>query len=249
MNYPHTNNGVELSRQPVTDRPLHEDEEKKGNLFGDEQYLQVPPTLACAIGLNEAIVFQYLHWQTMNPKSGKVIDGHKWVWNTYSEWQKDHFPWWSIDTIKRIFQSLEARGFVESIQPEGGKSRIKYYRTNKAALKNLTYERYQQGNLPSSSSGQNASIHDEGKMPPSYSTVITQKLHSNGKSRKPSAYFQTTKKDGKPKKNQKNNHVAAIHLEKKIEVSIDEIMDKICSKILPELDERDEYPIDEESDY
>lgn len=184
---PHTTE-VGEARQPTSSKyPSHEDEEKKGNIFAEEPFLQIPPTLACVIGLNEAIVFQYLHWLLKTPNSGKVIDGHKWIWNTYEAWQKDHFPWWSIDTIKRIFQSLETRGAVISIQPEKGKSRIKYYRTDKGALKHLTYERCKNRKNIDEPSGQDAPMmkgascidHNQGKLPSSYNAVITQKKRSN----------------------------------------------------------------------
>lgn len=73
-------------------------------LLINEEPLQLLPGLAKAIGLNEAIVLQQIHYW-LN-KSDKKYEGKVWTYNSYSEWQKQ-FPWWSESTIKRIFQSLE----------------------------------------------------------------------------------------------------------------------------------------------
>lgn len=154
----------------------------KTYLIGEEQHVQIPPTLACAIGLNEAIVVQHVHWLCNLPKSGKVIDGEKWVYNTYEEWQKDWFPWWSIDTIQRIFRSLEERMIIISCQPEGKKSRRKYYRINQGAKEQLTFENYHDGKLRSLGTGQVAVILEDGKLRSSLNTVISQQSLSNTKS-------------------------------------------------------------------
>jgi hypothetical protein len=113
------------------------------SLFAPEEFLQVPPTLACAIGLNEAIVAQRLYWLLRYPQNGKELNGHRWIYNTYSQWKRDFFPFWSEDTIKRIFNSLEGKNIVISCQPEKNISRRKYYRVSEAAIKFLTMERYE----------------------------------------------------------------------------------------------------------
>ena len=84
----------------------------------DEYPLQVLPSLAAAIGLDEAIVLQQLHYWLNNPKNAGRLDenGDKWVFNTYEEWQKDNFPFWHITKIQRIFLSLEKLGVVKSAQ-------------------------------------------------------------------------------------------------------------------------------------
>ncbi len=99
------------------------------SLLIEEPPLQVLPTLAVAVGLEEAIVVQQLHWYFRNPKNGREINGQRWIFNTYASWKKI-FPWWSEITIKRIFIRLEGMHIVESCQPEGGISRRKYYRLN-----------------------------------------------------------------------------------------------------------------------
>lgn len=81
-------------------------------LLINEPPLQVLPSLAKAIGLNEAIVLQQLHYWISNPKVGKEHDGMRWVYNSVREWQEDNFPFWSEATIKRALASLRENGIV-----------------------------------------------------------------------------------------------------------------------------------------
>jgi len=105
------------------------------NLLIDDEPLQVLPKLAVAIGLDEAIVVQQLHyWLNPKRKSGKIIDGRRWVYNTYAEWRETNFPFWSEIHIKRIFLILEKCGIIVSCQPEGRFSRRKYYRLNEGFM-------------------------------------------------------------------------------------------------------------------
>jgi hypothetical protein len=99
------------------------------DLLIKEYPLMVLPSLAKAIGLNEAIVLQQLHYWLKNPKSGVVRNGFKWAYNTYGEWQEDNFPFWSVRTIQRAFLSLEERGFVVTEQLDASRyDQKKYYR-------------------------------------------------------------------------------------------------------------------------
>lgn len=80
-------------------------------LLFDTPPLVVDTNLAVVLGLNEGIILQQLHyWIT---KSKHEIQGRKWVFNTYQEWQKQ-FPFWSINTIKRAVYSLEKKGILIS---------------------------------------------------------------------------------------------------------------------------------------
>ena len=95
-------------------------------LLISEPPLQVLPSLAEKIGLNEAIVLQQLHYWIQNTKSkGKIINGEKWIYNSYSDW-KENFPFWSERTIQRIFINLEKIGVVKSFQ-KNSYDREKYY--------------------------------------------------------------------------------------------------------------------------
>jgi hypothetical protein len=76
-----------------------------------EEPLQVLPSLAAKIGLNEAIMLQQIHYWLR--KSKNIRDGKPWIYNTYAEWEKQ-FPWWSNRTIKRIVDNLRAAGLIET---------------------------------------------------------------------------------------------------------------------------------------
>jgi hypothetical protein len=48
--------------------------------------LVILPTLAMKIGFREAIILQQVHyWLT---KSLHIIEGRRWIYNTYKDWQK-----------------------------------------------------------------------------------------------------------------------------------------------------------------
>lgn len=78
-------------------------------LLLDDEPLVILPKLAAAIGLNEAIILQQLHYWL--EKSKNVRDGFRWVYNTYEEWQKQ-FPFWSESTIKRTIKKLEGQHLI-----------------------------------------------------------------------------------------------------------------------------------------
>lgn len=108
------------------------------NLLIDERPLVLLPSLAKIIGVDLAIVVQQLHFYLDNPKSGKMINGERWIWNTYEEWQKESFPFWSTRTIRRLFTEAEEKSLIVSSQPEGWDSRRKYYRLNVGMMAKLT---------------------------------------------------------------------------------------------------------------
>jgi hypothetical protein len=84
--------------------------------------------IAQRFGLSIAIVVERLRWLLTSAGVGKILsDGCKYVFNTYSDWQKNHFPFWSERTIERIFIEAENKALMISKQPEGRASRRKYY--------------------------------------------------------------------------------------------------------------------------
>jgi len=101
-------------------------------LLLDSNPLVVLPELACMIGLNEAIVLQQVHyWVVKNTEAKRNFrDGFFWVFNSYSDWQKQ-FPWWSDRTVKRIFIKLEDSGLLVSGNYNKLRmDRTKWYRIN-----------------------------------------------------------------------------------------------------------------------
>jgi hypothetical protein len=98
----------------------------------DEYPLLVYPSLAVAMGVNKAIVFQQLHFLLCNQKTAKneyvFIDGRWWVYNTYSEWQEGYFCWLTTITLKRIFIELRKDNLIITRQSVKNKSdRRKWY--------------------------------------------------------------------------------------------------------------------------
>jgi hypothetical protein len=82
------------------------------SLLISEPPLQVLPSLAKAIGLNEAIVLQQIqYWIAL--EQGIEKEGRRWIYNSVEEWRKQ-FPFWSTDTIQRTLQSLRDKGLVDA---------------------------------------------------------------------------------------------------------------------------------------
>lgn len=122
-------------------------------LLINEPPLQVLPSLAKAIGLNEAIVLQQLHYWLQNKHAGIEHRGKRWVYNTHEEWQ-EQFPFWSTRTIMRTFQSLKDKGLVISKQiAKGSWNRTMYY--------SIDYDKL------------NASMVTSCHLPPRHSVTIT----------------------------------------------------------------------------
>ena len=70
-----------------------------------EYPLQVLPTLACRIGLNEAMVAHRLH--------RLIHESGKWVMLSTEQWNNE-FPFWSRSTVQRTFTSLEDQSIIIS---------------------------------------------------------------------------------------------------------------------------------------
>ena len=72
-------------------------------LLIDEPPLQVLPSLAVKFGLNEAIIIQQFHYWIL--KSDHNHNGHKWIYNSITNW-REQFPFWSNITIERLIKKL-----------------------------------------------------------------------------------------------------------------------------------------------
>ena len=98
------------------------------NLLISEPPLQVLPSLAVKVGLNEAIILQQFHYWLQ--RSTNVRDGYKWVYNSYKEWNKQ-FPFWGLNTLKRAITSLEKSGYlISGNYNKAGFDKTKWYRIN-----------------------------------------------------------------------------------------------------------------------
>jgi len=110
-------------------------------LLIQEPPLQVLPSLAVKIGLNQAMALQQLHFWEIKPSQGKIIAGRKWIRNTLKKWKESNFPFWSEKTIGRIFTSLEEMGLVDSRTDlnKHGYDRTKWYSSNHEAIDALDF--------------------------------------------------------------------------------------------------------------
>lgn len=81
------------------------------SLLISEPPLQVLPSLAVEIGLNEAVILQQVHYWVL--RSNFEYEGSKWVYNTLEQWQ-EQFPFWSSKTIQRTLQSLRQSGYLKA---------------------------------------------------------------------------------------------------------------------------------------
>ena len=73
-----------------------------------ESHVQILPSLACQIGLNEAIVLQHLHEQL---DSHHMDEGQPWIRCSFKQWQAQ-LPFWSKSKLMSIFYSLEKQNLI-----------------------------------------------------------------------------------------------------------------------------------------
>ncbi|SFA86379.1 MULTISPECIES: conserved phage C-terminal domain-containing protein [unclassified Bacillus (in: firmicutes)] len=97
--------------------------------------LMVIPELAVKIGFNEALMLQQIHYWVSS--STHIIEGKKWIYNTYKEWQ-NQLPFWSESTIMRTIRSLEKQGFLISANWNSSKmDKTKWYTINYQKVEEL----------------------------------------------------------------------------------------------------------------
>lgn len=99
-------------------------------LLINESPMQVLPSLASAIGLNEAIFLQQLHY-LLQTKDSYEQDDRRWVRSTIKDWCVS-YPWWSDRTIKRIITELA--DFLETANHGDSWDHTLSYTVNYAAL-------------------------------------------------------------------------------------------------------------------
>lgn len=114
-------------------------------LLINENPLQVLPTLAVKIGLNEAMILQQMHYWLNADHNKNYIQGRHWVYNSYDEWHKQ-FPFWSKETIKRAIYSLEKQKLVISDKLSEEKfNHRKWYSIDYSELQRLDQENERSG--------------------------------------------------------------------------------------------------------
>jgi len=109
-------------------------------LLISESPLQVLPSLAVEIGLNEAIVLQQIHYLSLSSCAVK-IDGEYWIKKTIDELVRDAFPFWCEKTIKNIFKSLKSQGLIHIKKHGRSFDRCNYYAVAYEMLRWLSGEK------------------------------------------------------------------------------------------------------------
>lgn len=113
----------------------------KANWLYSKHPILVDTDLAVVIGLKEAVVAQQLNYW-LHSKSAKIINGRRWIYNTYEKWQKDSFPFFTIATIRRTFGSLEKQKIVLTGNfNKAGFDKTKWYSIDEERLDELMSRR------------------------------------------------------------------------------------------------------------
>lgn len=73
--------------------------------------LIVLPSLAKKLGATSATLLQQIHYWTQK-KCGSLIDGVRWIYNTYQQWQ-EQIPYLSVSTIKRAIARLRELNLIK----------------------------------------------------------------------------------------------------------------------------------------
>lgn len=106
----------------------------------DRYPLIINPTLAEMIGLNESIILQQIHyWILKNREDDRnFYENRYWTYNSIEGWKEECFKFWSTDTIKRSFKSLEEKGllYVGNYNKDP-RDRTKWYSVNYEKLEKL----------------------------------------------------------------------------------------------------------------
>ncbi len=126
----------------------------------EESPLVILPTLAAAVGLNESIFIQQVHYWTKDRKGGIEHEGYRWTWDTYQQWL-EQFPFWSRSTLKRVIKSCRDKGLIVSKKIRRGKcDHTNFYRVDREKLaeiiKDFEHEKDQKTRL-----GQNEPIDEK----------------------------------------------------------------------------------------
>ncbi|GHG37870.1 hypothetical protein GCM10017784_35480 [Deinococcus indicus] len=107
-------------------------------LLINEPALQVLPSLAEKIGLNEAIFLQQLHFLTLPQR---LTDGRRYYSTTVENWLTT-FKFWSKRTVERIITSLRNRELIVTTDAfnQDPDDRTLWYAVNYAALEELEFD-------------------------------------------------------------------------------------------------------------
>jgi hypothetical protein len=99
----------------------------------DERVVMAQPSLIRAFGPGVALVLQQIHWHTQAGYGAEVHDGETWWPVTISEFADEIGL--SPDQMRRTLNRAEDDGLLVSCQPEGWRTRRKWYRVDRDVVR------------------------------------------------------------------------------------------------------------------
>lgn len=107
-------------------------------LINDRPIMFLPRLAIVLESVERAIILQQIHWLLLQPKTGKIVDGYKWVWGSYPEWCEEYFPMWKPQNLAKHIRKLEEIGVLVSAELNAKEhDHTKHYRID------YTHERLQ----------------------------------------------------------------------------------------------------------
>lgn len=159
----------------------------------DSHPIVVDRELAKAFGLNEAIVLQQLNYW-LNGKSAKLINGRKWIYNSYKQWQKDNFPFWSLATVRRAIENCEKKGLIITGNfNKAGFDKTKWYSIDYDAVDRGMSKRVAQNEQTDCSKRANGVAQNEQTNTRDYSEITTEITTDNNSRAEPDSVADKTK--------------------------------------------------------
>ena len=159
----------------------------------DSHPIVVDRELAKAFGLNEAIVLQQLNYW-LNGKSAKLINGRKWIYNSYKQWQKDNFPFWSLATVRRAIENCEKKGLIITDNfNKAGFDKTKWYSIDYEMVDKGMSKRVAQNEQTDCSKRANGVAQNEQTNTRDYSEITTEITTDNNSRAEPDSVADKTK--------------------------------------------------------
>ncbi|MDN4495122.1 hypothetical protein [Ureibacillus aquaedulcis] len=126
-----------MNEKNITELPINSSiEEAQDYLLINEPTVNLYPTLAVALGINEALILAKL--DSLLETSSVSKEGHIWCKHTYHQWHT-HFPFRCKKTIERAIRKLEKHGYIISITTfeNGLMDKTKWYRIDYDKMQQL----------------------------------------------------------------------------------------------------------------
>lgn len=105
-----------------------ESSKRRPSLLVDGNFVIYLPALARRTSVNAAIIAQQIYTFQRDPKSGRMIDGELWVWNTHAQWAE--LLGMTPRGVEGAIRILEGTGVLRSCRAnaQAGRDQTKFYR-------------------------------------------------------------------------------------------------------------------------